>query len=394
MEAFGRVLDSIDRDRLVQQTLELIRFPSINPPGDYTAVAGWVRAELSALGLEPEDVCGEAGRPNIVVRIPGTGGGHNLCLSSHMDVVSPGDRARWKHDPFEGVLRDGVIHGRGVADSKGMLAAMLEAVRAILTCGVKLRGDLYFVAAVDDETAGRYGLRYAFETGKVDSPYVILGEATGFGICHLFKGRIWIRLEVLGTASHSAYPERGVNAIAKAAKILHALYDTDFGAHPILGPSTCNVGLIEGGQQLNVLPESCRFTVDIRWGPPLTSRDIRQRVEAAIEKVRRADPEVRVAEWQVTEERDPLVFPEDSALISAIRDAGQRVFERPLPSAGWYSSGEVFHINRLGGLAAGVLLGPGVGWAAHAPNESLDVADLVDGARLYALTALGVCGLA
>jgi acetylornithine deacetylase/succinyl-diaminopimelate desuccinylase-like protein len=310
-----------------------------------------------------------------------------------MDVVSAGDLRRWGKPPFDGVVEDGVLHGRGTADSKGMLAGMLEALQAILESGVKLKGDLYFVAAVDDETAGRYGLRYAFETGQVPSEYVILGEGTQFGIGHIFKGRIWIELEVLGKAAHSAFPETGVNAIQKAAKVISALYAVDFGSHPILGSSTKNIGRIQGGQQLNVLPESCKFVIDIRWGPPLTSRDIRRMVEETLARIQADDPELCLAEWNVLEERDPLEFPAASPLIEAIKAAGQRVLNRDIPSSGWYSSGEVFHINRLGRLKTGVLMGPGIPWSAHAPNESIQIEDLVAGAKVYALTALELCGV-
>jgi acetylornithine deacetylase/succinyl-diaminopimelate desuccinylase family protein len=374
-------------------TREMIRRPSVNPPGDYAAIAEYVEGLMRQLGLENiERSVGQEGRPNIVSVLRGSGGGPAFCLSSHMDVVDPGNVAAWRCPPFEAVVQDGVLYGRGSADSKGMLAGMFEAIRAIQRSGVRLKGDLYLVAAVDDETAGRYGLRYPFEKGLVPARAAILGEATNFNVPHVFKGRIWFELDVIGKSSHGAFPQDGVNAIRKAGKIIDAVFGIELGRHPRLGGDTISVGTIRGGRVVNVVAEVCTPAFDIRWGPPLTSRDIRDKVMEAAERVVRADGDFRVGEIRASEERDALEFGENTPLVQTLRAAVRRVRSKEADLIGWYSSGEIFHMHRNGNVDVGTLFGPGLPPQAHAIDEHIAVQDLVDGAKVYALAALAMCG--
>ncbi len=387
-----RILSCVDEKAVLEMTQELMRRPSINPPGDYYAVAEYVEEAMEGMGLDIERSEGESGRPNVIGLLWGTGRGPPFCLSSHMDVVDPGDTSSWRFPPFEARVEDGVLWGRGSADSKGMLAGMLEAIQAIKNSGVKLKGDLYIVAAVDDETAGKFGLRYPFQQELIPARSAILGEATNFDIPHVFKGRMWFELDVFGKSSHGAMPQDGVNAIRKAYKIINAIYGIELRGHPRLGDDTINLGTIRGGEVVNVGPEECTPAFDIRWAPPLGSRDIREKVIDAVEKVLREDGEFRVGEIRASEERDSLEFSEDSPLIQAINSSCHRVREKGSGLIGWYSSGEIFHMFKGGHIDTGTLFGPGEPWQAHAIDERISVKDLVDGAKVYALTTLSMCG--
>ncbi|MBI3127059.1 MAG: M20/M25/M40 family metallo-hydrolase [Candidatus Tectomicrobia bacterium] len=391
-DAQERILARVSRDSVVGMTRELVRRPSVNPPGDYAAVADEAERLMREVGLvDIRRSIGEPGRPNIVGRLPGAGGGPAFCLSSHMDVVDPGDLSAWKYPPFEARVEEGILWGRGTADSKGMLAGMLEAIRAIRASGVRLKGDLWFVAAVDDETAGRYGLRYPFEKGLVPARAAILGEATNFDVPHVFKGRIWFELDVIGKASHGAFPEDGVNAIEKAGDVIRAVKGIALPGHPRLGKDTVSVGTIRGGKVVNVGAELCTPAFDIRWWPPLTSRDIRDKVKEAAESAARAGG-FRVSDLRASEERDPLEFSEGSGLVRAVRAACKTVRGKEAGLIGWYSSGEIFHMHRNGNIEAGALFGPGEPWQAHAIDEHITLQDLEDGAKVYALIALEMCG--
>jgi len=391
-DAQERILARVSRDSVVGMTRELVRRPSVNPPGDYAAVADEAERLMREVGLvDIRRSIGEPGRPNIVGRLPGAGGGPAFCLSSHMDVVDPGDLSAWKYPPFEARVEDGVLWGRGTADSKGMLAGMLEAVRAIRESGVRLRGDLWFVAAVDDETAGRYGLRYPFEKGLVPARAAILGEATNFDVPHVFKGRIWFELDVLGKASHGAFPDDGVNAIEKAGDVIRAVKGIALPGHPRLGKDTVSVGTIRGGKVVNVGAELCTPAFDIRWWPPLKSRDIRAKVKEAAEGAAEKGG-FRVSDLRASEERDPLEFSEGSGLVRAVRAACKAVRGREAGLIGWYSSGEIFHMHRNGNIEAGALFGPGEPWQAHAIDEHITLKDLEEGAMVYALIAMQMWG--
>ncbi len=387
------VLDAMRDETVIGYTQELVRRPSENPPGTYEEVAGWTEAEFRAMGPDDvETVEGEPGRINVVGRVRGTNpDAPALCLASHTDVVSVGDRSKWIHDPFEAKIVDGIMHGRGVADSKGMLAGMMSATRAVRESGVELEGDLYLCAYVDDETAGPMGLGHVFNEGHIKADNLVLGEATAFEIQYVFKSRIWFEQDVIGRSAHGAFPDRGINAIDKAMVIIQAIRDIDMGTHPVLGDGTVNIGTMRAGDQVNVVAGESTVAFDLRWGPPTSSDDVRAWVAEALEQAKARDPELELGEMRVTEIREPLEFPAESPLITKLQAAGREATGRDLGLGGWYSSGELWPVWNGGHIKYGAVLGPGEPWQAHAYNEQIPVAELVDAAKIYALAALNVC---
>jgi succinyl-diaminopimelate desuccinylase len=388
-----RVLAQVRDEVVVGYTQELVRRPSENPPGSYVEVAGWTEGAFRRMGLEDvTTVEGEPGRINVVGRIRGTTPeAPALCLASHTDVVRVGDRSKWRYDPFEPTIVDGVMWGRGVADSKGMLAGMMAATGAIRESGLELEGDLYLCAYVDDETAGPMGLRYVFDEGHIKAESLVLGEATAFEIQYVFKSRIWFELDVIGRSAHGAFPERGINAIDKAMEVIRAIRGIDMGSHPVLGDGTVNVGTMRAGDQVNVVAGEATVAFDLRWGPPTSSAEVREWVNDALRVAEQADPELELGEMRVTEIREPLEFPTESPLIRALRRAGREAGGREIGLGGWYSSGELWPVWNGGHIRNGAVIGPGEPWQAHAYNEHIPVAELVEAAKLYALTVLHIC---
>lgn len=386
------ILSRITEEITLEYAQGLMRFPSINPPGSYEGVTDYVLREFEQLGLEIATTSCHEGRTNVVGKLAGNGHGDALCLAAHMDVVGVGEAERWNFDPFAANVQDGVLRGRGSADSKGMLAGMMVAVRAIRESGVKLGGDLYLVAYTDDETAGPCGLRDAYAQDLIAAERLVLGEATNFEVQHIFKARLWFSVEVFGRSSHGAFPDRGINAIDKAFRVMEAVRAIPLMEHRELGKDTVSIGMIEGGEQVNVVAGSCRVWFDVRWSPPRTSVEIRDLVNMALQKVAEEEPDIRLGAIEVTEERDPLEFEAESQLNETIVAAGQSLFGRDIGRGGWYSSGELWPVWKQGKLRMGAVVGPGEPWQAHAYNEEIPVNDLVDGAGLYALIALGVCG--
>ena len=380
-----------DKDHAVQLAGKLIKCKSVNPPGDYAAVASLVREELGRIGLSTETVEGAAGRINVVGKLKGEGNGKNLCLTSHTDVVPPGNLKNWKHDPFLGEVIGDVLWGRGAADSKGQLAAMISATRALIDSKMKLRGDVYLSAPVDDETAGSFGLRYLFSKQSIRADAIIFGEATGFGIAYTYKARMWFRITILGNGAHGAFPDKGTNSIEKAYTLIRAIKGLSLTSSPVLGRPTINVGTISGGLQPNLVPESCVCSFDVRWGPPLSAEEVKASIISLIKRLEKRDKTFRVDALEVTEIRDPFLLPKGMDIIRAIRQSGRLLLRKNLPLIGWYSSGDIYHVIKNGNAKEGVIFGPGIPWMAHAPNECIRVEDLGMGAELYAASAAAYC---
>src|SRR5688572_8166671 len=254
----------IDRDRLIERLRALVTIPSENPPGEEAAVARVVRSQCEELGLTVSEHETEPGRPSVVARYGD--GPPTVGFCSHIDVVPAGDPTLWSHDPYGAEIQDGQMHGRGSSDAKGPVAAALEAVNALQDAGVEGSIELSLVA--DEETMGLKGAKPLVEQKVLTAPHVIVGEPTSLRIVRAQRGPCWFRIVTKGVAGHGSAPERGVNAIKHMAAILLHLEETlpDI-THPVVGGPTINVGVVRGGEKVNVIPASCVAEIDRRTIP-------------------------------------------------------------------------------------------------------------------------------
>ena len=395
-EAIRHVLEHIDDEYTLDLTRRLISIPSIAPPLQLTEIAEAVSREVAGYGLSPV-VDGDAGdgwaRPNVLAAL-GTGT-PTLLLAAHTDVVPPYDLSQWRYPPFAAAVEDGVLYGRGAADTKASLGAMMAALRAVARSRLPLAGKVVLVAWAGDEWQppdARWfnGLAYLAAAGKLQADAGIFGEPYDLRICCASRGRLWFRVETGGEPTHSA-TGKGINAILNAVKVIDAVYGIGVNDHPVLGRDTINVGTIEGGVQPNIVPDVCRLTFDIRFGPPRGTSDVEGEVRSAVDGLR-ADPTFLLRELAVTEHREPIEFPDAGPLVAALRAAG-RAAGRDLVLGGALSFGDIGDWKDRAGLQEACLFGPGKTPQAHAINEHIAVADLTTAARIYAATIVAYCGV-
>ncbi|MDQ7793691.1 MAG: M20 family metallopeptidase [bacterium] len=393
---------SLIEDRYVVDLLrQLISIPTVFPPENKQAMLqmrDFVSSEMSRHGLSVR-VEGDEGedwvRPNVIGTITGDGSGPTLMLDAHTDVVPVYDRKRWTVDPFSGEILDGCMYGRGAADTKGSLAAMLAGTFAVARSGVRLTGTAHMVAWAGDEwhpSDSEYfnGMTYLAENGLIRADMGIFGEPYDLRITYLARGRVWYRITIGGEATHSA-TGKGINAIVKALQLIEQIYGIEVGQHPVLGRDSINVGTIEGGNQPNMVPDWCTFVFDIRFASPLTVARVRAMVEEKIADCQARDRDFIVKSAEVIAEREPLEFPRDSVLNAAIRKAGGRI-GLDLGFGGGLSFGDVAEWKDKIGMGEGCLFGPGETKQAHAVDEHVRVEDVVNAAKIYALTILYACG--
>jgi succinyl-diaminopimelate desuccinylase len=396
------------RDAIVALLRDLIRTPSVFPPGEYAAIATRMRDECAASGARvallnaPQAEVEARGlawpRPNVVAALDGSGDGPVLLIGTHMDVVDA-DPAEWSVPPFDGVVRDGRVYGRGACDAKNAMVAQVFAARALAAAGVKMRGTLMLVSSVDDE--GRFdrlkwpGMTWLVEEGLAAHGFpmpdmVINGEASGLAsICGSFKGRIIMEIPVIGATAHAA-TEYGVNAIDKGLLLVEVLKQIELKTHPLQGPETLTICAIRGAaERYGDIPPVCHVGVEIRVVPPFGTARMMQAIHDAIAQLSAADPSFAVGEFTIFSSRDPIEFDASGPLIVAIRESAARVGQEAA-FAGILGTGELQAFVSRG--IPGVTYGGGFIGHVHRPDEYVEIDDLVRQTKIYALTALALCG--
>ncbi|MBI5104978.1 MAG: M20/M25/M40 family metallo-hydrolase [Solirubrobacterales bacterium] len=357
--------------------------PSLVPGGAGEAeiaafVAGWARDA----GLEADVLEATPGRPSVVVRARGTGGGRTLLLCGHLDTVTVEGMER-PHAPRTAGDR---LYGRGAYDMKAGLAAALAACRDAAALG--LGGDVV-VAAVADEEHASLGVQEVLRHVTADA--AIVTEPTELELVVAHKGFVWSEVEVRGQAAHGSRPHLGVDAIVKAGPILTAIGELDaaLGAttHPLLGRPSVHASLISGGEELSSYPPRCTIGLERRTLPGETGADVERELAALLERCRAADPALDAAQRTLLV-REPFEIDPGHELVAAVREAATEALgaEPVLGGASYWADAAFI-------AAAGiptVMLGPG-GEGAHAAVEWVSRSDTEKVARALVGVARRVC---
>jgi succinyl-diaminopimelate desuccinylase len=420
MQPIDRILTEIDRavDEIVQFTVDLVRIPTVNPPGDeYEACAHFLGDELKRRAWDVEYIVAE-GRPehtrqhprvNVVGSRRGTGGGPVVHLNGHIDVVPAG--GGWTVDPFEGVVRDGKIFGRGVCDMKAGLAAALFAAEAMERAGVRLPGTIELSGTVDEESGGFAGVAWLAECGRIAkarTDYVIIPEPLNVDrICVGHRGVYWFELTTRGRIAHGSMPFLGVSAIdgmtdvlAAIARELEPSLARRVTAMPVVPEAarhaTINVNAIEGGQPIDgiqtpCVADRCRAVFDRRFLIEEGFAQARDEIGALVARVLAATPglEYDLRDLMVVE---PVLTPNGSPVVGALAGAIRRVLGAPASLVASPGTYDHKHVARIAGIADCVAYGPGELELAHQPDEYCRVSDLVNATKVIALATLDLMG--
>ena len=252
----------------VSLTRDLLRFDTVNPPGLERDCAHTAARMLQDAGFTVEFQEYEKDRTSVVARAGGKAGKDPLCLTGHLDVVPLGTR-KWSKDPFSGEADGDRLYGRGSSDMKAGVAAMLIAARNF---GKKLNNTAGIVLVLTAaEENGCIGSRHLAALPKLmgKAGAIVVGEPTSNYPMVGHKGSLKFHATFNGVSAHGSMPQLGVNAIYKAAKAIAKLEEFQFGVpeHPVMGLPTMNVGTVEGGSGVNLVPDLAKIGVDIRTVP-------------------------------------------------------------------------------------------------------------------------------
>jgi succinyl-diaminopimelate desuccinylase len=411
-----RLLETIEarRDEMVGLAQDLIRFPTINPPGEaYQPCAEFIGARLSARGFAVEYVraAGAPGdsdrhpRINVVARRAGTGNGRCVHFNGHIDVVQTG--SGWTVDPFAAQVSDGKIYGRGACDMKGGLAAAIIAVEALIDAGTPLPGTLEISGTVDEESGGYGGVHYLAERGWFSPPrvdHVIIPEPLNVDrVCIGHRGVWWAEITTRGRMAHGSMPFLGDCAVRHMNALIDALERdlypqlaarrTDMPVVPTgARHATMNINSIHGGQPESAgfptpcVPDSCRLILDRRLLIEESLEGVKGEVRALLERL--AQERAGFA-YEIRDifEVLPTMADRDGPVARSTAAAIRRVLRREpafICSPGTYDQK---HIDRIGKLRECIAYGPGILDLAHQPDEYVLIEDMVNSAKVMALAA-------
>ncbi len=263
----------------VELTQDLVRFNTINPPGAERACAERLASLLEGTGFAVELIPFGEGRAQLVARIGGMPGKLPLGFTGHLDTVPLGAQP-WSVDPLAAEIADGKLYGRGSSDMKSGVAAFVTACMALADKLAGTPGVVLIITA--GEETGCSGAE-ALTKGATRLPHIgalVVAEPTGNRPLVGHKGALWLEAKTIGVTAHGSMPEKGVNAVYKAARAVTALQDFDFNIarHDVLGGPTLNVGTVSGGLNINSVPDRAVIGIDIRTIPGQEHEKIRDQL--------------------------------------------------------------------------------------------------------------------
>ncbi len=374
-------------EELIELTSRLVATDSVNPslvPGGAgeeriaSMVAGWTRAA----GLETQVLTGTAGRPSVIARACGSGGGRTLLLCGHLDTVG----VEGMPSPHTPRLDGDRLHGRGAYDMKAGLAAAMLACREV--SALDLAGDVVLAAVADEEHAS-IGVQEALACVRADA--AVVTEPTDLGVAVAHKGFIWSQIEVSGRAAHGSRPHLGVDAIVKAGPILTSIGRLEKTlcqrSHPLLGQGSLHASLIEGGAEMSSYPASCTVGMERRTLPGETASQVQAELRSMIDGCKALDPDL-VVETRTLLAREPFEIDEDAEIVTLLRSAAAQVLGAPPEIVGASYWADAAFIAASG--IPTVMLGPG-GAGAHAVEEWVSLSDTEAVARSLVAVAARFC---
>ncbi|GAA0256083.1 ArgE/DapE family deacylase [Haladaptatus pallidirubidus] len=417
-------IDAKETD-LVELVTDLVEAQTVT--GDEKPGQAVVIDRLESMGLEPDvwepsanelaehegyfqtssyDAVGYDDRPNVAVRIEG-GDGPTLTLGGHIDVVDVTE-SEWEREPWTVTKEGDTIYGRGVADMKGGLAAVLLAIEVLNDAGVELGGDLIFQSVIEEEDGGIGGALSVLERGYVPDAAVIAEPFNIPNIGIASAGVMYFRVEVPGKSVHAAWGHEGVNAIGNATKVYQAIeeldqrrkaeidYEPAYRSDPDLegNVTNINIGMIEAGDWPSTLPSKAILQGRVGWPPGESREEVREQIERTIREAANDDPWLKdhhpSIEWFGWQAVPHEISPE-----AEIAQISKQNAERVTGQSGSFVGGNAALDERFYALyydTDAVSVGP-EGWNLHGADEHTTVPALLETAKTIAGIAVDYCGV-
>ncbi len=395
-----RLLAEIDRDELVELTRDLVRIDSvIRPESGGTErevvrfIARWIRAEL---GVEPLVQEVEQGRENVIATLDSGRSGPCLMLEGHTDVVSEGNRDAWSHDPFGADVQDGRIYGRGSCDMKAGIAVALVTAKALRKAPGAWSGKVR-LGFLCDEEGMMMGVKHFIRSGHADDVNACLvPEPEENNLCITMKGAIRAVVRVHGRMAHGAMPLSGVNPNTRLARIILAFerYEAEekkrCGADPLIGLPSVTFTVLQSPPagspaQLNVMPGEAAGWVDIRTTLAQSHDTVRESLSGIIRGLAAGDKDFN-AEIEFIEDRPVVGITKEEPIARVSAGAVRDVTGREPVWNGVPGATDGTFLSAWKSIPC-LVNGPGPRHIPHQADEYVEIDQVVDCARVYAIAS-------
>ncbi|WP_394218305.1 M20 family metallopeptidase [Halobacillus trueperi] len=388
-----------DRERVISLTQELVCIPSVYRPGveggNEEKAALYVAEYLKKLGIEVHVEEVEPGRPNVIGVIDSGKPGPTLLFEGHTDVVTEGDHGSWSYDPFGAEIVGERMYGRGTNDTKGNLSCMITAVQSLIEDEEEWSGKIILCIPCDEEGM-MIGIKHFIKQGWADDvDGAIICEPEENQVCVAQRGAMRVVLNAYGKMAHGAISWSGINPNWRMAKIIVELEKLEkreqerLGKHPTLGWPSITPTILQspakGDAQINVIPEQCMTTLDIRTVPGQDHEVLKEELQQILDRLAKDDPDFK-ADFSVIEDRPWTSTEKDEPVVKAISEAVRTVLEKEpvyngVPGA---TDGTFLHVA---GVPI-VTIGAGDREVPHQIDEYVDLDELAETTEIYRQAAL------
>lgn len=399
MKEYIDVVNAVNSEELVKFTQDIVRINSVYDPdregANESAVVDFIAAFLRKEGFEVHVEEVVPGRPNIIAFLRGSEPGKTILFEGHTDVVTAGDLSMWKYDPFGAEIVGDRMYGRGTCDTKGNVAAAIFAAKAVKDSNAVFKGNILLCIPCDEEGM-MIGIKDFIKKGwakNVDA--AVICEPEENHICIFQKGAMRAIVRVFGKQSHGAMPLTGINPNWRLAKIICELEKLEqqekerLGCHEYLKWPSITPTIIaspsKGEPQINVVPGEAYMTLDIRTVPGQDHKVLKQQILDIYDKLAKDDPHFN-ATLEIIEERPWTETPKDAEITQCIYKAveeitGKEPVWQGVPGA---TDGTFLHLEGI----PTIVIGAGDTHIPHHADEYVDIPELIETTKIYALTAM------
>lgn len=386
------ILDSIEESEVVELLQTIIQQRSDFPPGDCRAAINVIANKLSQDGIDYSTLSNTRCQPNLIGTLPGQAEHPaTLLYHAHIDTVAPGNPDSWQHPPFSGAIQDGCIYGRGAGDDKSSVAAQIMALVTLARSGVQFEGRLQVAIVADEESGAHQGTRWLRDNQHVQPDFMVVGEQTNNQVAIAERVACGIDLTVFGKSTHGAMTWAGDNAVLKTARVLSWLEQKLFPmlaakSHPYLPPATLNIGKIQGGQQWNIVPDTCKVEMDRRLLPGETREVAMAEIEALLEEYNTTVEPLAYELFSTGKVASNINTDPDAPFVQCAKTALQDVTEQSQELTGYVQTSDGRWFAEDGFPI--IIFGPSDPVVGHAIDEHVSIEQLMEATRFLSLLAL------